>query len=132
MKWRYFWDKQINYAVHLVDLGTFFTRSAHRQIIPGSRGVIFEAVEQGITYFDSARAYAGSETYYGSVWPEHPDDLDTPINRALVVPMFPEVYDFGKRFGMRIKTTYGSTEVNAPLRLDYDHPDWKTCGYLKI
>jgi len=30
--------------------------------------VIEEAAFQGITYFDSARAYAGSEGYYGSFW----------------------------------------------------------------
>jgi len=32
--------------------------------------VIREAVNQGIGYFDSARAYAGSESYYGLVWPQ--------------------------------------------------------------
>lgn len=36
--------------------------------------VIETALEGGITYFDSARAYAGSETYYGLVWPEHPTE----------------------------------------------------------
>ena len=35
--------------------------------------VILEAFRQGITYFDSARAYAGSEGYYGSVWLKNPD-----------------------------------------------------------
>jgi len=33
--------------------------------------VIEEAALQGITYFDSARAYAGSESYYGAFWSEH-------------------------------------------------------------
>jgi predicted aldo/keto reductase-like oxidoreductase len=33
--------------------------------------VIEEAFSAGITYFESARAYAGSEKYYGLVWPEH-------------------------------------------------------------
>jgi aryl-alcohol dehydrogenase-like predicted oxidoreductase len=41
---------------------------------PGALAVIQEAVTQGITYYDSARAYAGSEGYYGSFWPEHPND----------------------------------------------------------
>ena len=36
--------------------------------------VIETALEEGITYFDSARAYAGSETYYGLVWPRRPID----------------------------------------------------------
>lgn len=34
----------------------------------GSQAVIQEAVHQGISYFDCARVYAGSEGYYGSVW----------------------------------------------------------------
>ena len=33
--------------------------------------VIGEAVDAGITYFDCARAYAGSESYYGRFWSQH-------------------------------------------------------------
>jgi aryl-alcohol dehydrogenase-like predicted oxidoreductase len=36
--------------------------------------VIESAIQEGITYFDSARAYAGSETYYGRVWRARPAD----------------------------------------------------------
>jgi predicted aldo/keto reductase-like oxidoreductase len=36
--------------------------------------VIEESLSQGIMYFDSARAYAGSESYYGLVWPNRPED----------------------------------------------------------
>ena len=38
-----------------------------------ARHVIHEAIDQGITYFDSARVYADSEVYYGSVWQEQPE-----------------------------------------------------------
>jgi len=37
-----------------------------------AEAVIREAIEQGITYFDCARVYAGSEGYYGRVWPNSP------------------------------------------------------------
>jgi aryl-alcohol dehydrogenase-like predicted oxidoreductase len=37
-----------------------------------ARSVIRQAVDQGITYFDSARVYSDSEVYYGSVWKEDP------------------------------------------------------------
>jgi aryl-alcohol dehydrogenase-like predicted oxidoreductase len=40
---------------------------------PQAQEVIREAITQGITYFDSAHAYADSEVYYGSVWAELPD-----------------------------------------------------------
>jgi aryl-alcohol dehydrogenase-like predicted oxidoreductase len=36
-----------------------------------ARRVIDEAVGQGITYFDSARAYDGSEDYLGRYWGDH-------------------------------------------------------------
>ncbi len=36
--------------------------------------VIHEAFRQGITYWDSAHAYAGSEGYYGAFWREHSAD----------------------------------------------------------
>lgn len=34
--------------------------------------VIMAALEEGVTYFDCAHAYAGSEGYYGKVWPSRP------------------------------------------------------------
>jgi predicted aldo/keto reductase-like oxidoreductase len=37
-----------------------------------SRAVIEEALSQGISYFDSARAYSDSENYYGMVWHDRP------------------------------------------------------------
>jgi len=36
-----------------------------------AKEVILEALNQGIGYFDSANAYAGSEGYYGHVWLNH-------------------------------------------------------------
>jgi aryl-alcohol dehydrogenase-like predicted oxidoreductase len=35
--------------------------------------VIAAAVASGVTYFDSAYAYAGSESYYGQFWERHPE-----------------------------------------------------------
>jgi carnitine-CoA ligase len=105
-------------------------------MIGGAAAVITErfSVER---FWDDARRFNATVTFFLGAManflarqPEQPDDATTPIDRALVVPMFPDVYDFGRRFGMRITTTYGSTEVNAPLRLGFDNPDWKTCGRL--
>ena len=38
-----------------------------------AQAVIEEAMRRGITYFDSAQAYAGSEGYYGRFWKENAD-----------------------------------------------------------
>ena len=40
---------------------------------PEAKAVIEEAAIQGITYFDSAQAYAGSQGYYGEFWSRHSD-----------------------------------------------------------
>jgi aryl-alcohol dehydrogenase-like predicted oxidoreductase len=38
-----------------------------------ARNVIQAAINNGISYFDSARVYSDSELYYGSVWREFPE-----------------------------------------------------------
>jgi aryl-alcohol dehydrogenase-like predicted oxidoreductase len=40
--------------------------------MPHARKVILEALDRGITYFDSAPAYSDSEIYLGKVWQEKP------------------------------------------------------------
>ncbi len=37
-----------------------------------ARKLIKEALDNGVTYFDSARVYSDSELYYGSIWKENP------------------------------------------------------------
>jgi len=37
-----------------------------------AQSVIRAAIEQGISYFDSARVYSDSEVYYGSIWGKDP------------------------------------------------------------
>lgn len=38
-----------------------------------AQAVIYEAIAQGMTYFDSARVYSDSELYYGTVWRHIPE-----------------------------------------------------------
>lgn len=57
-------------TVSRVGLGGEGVLRTHGQA-PQAQAVIREALAQGITYVDSARAYAGSETYYGSFWAEN-------------------------------------------------------------
>src|SRR6478609_7288636 len=40
--------------------------------LPEAVELIWRALELGVTYFDCAHAYAGSEDYHGAVWGEHP------------------------------------------------------------
>ncbi|MBT6202692.1 MAG: AMP-binding protein [Rhodospirillaceae bacterium] len=108
----------------------------YASMIAGSTSVITErfSVER---FWEDAKRFNATVTFFLGAManflarqPEQPGDAETSIERALVVPMFPDVHDFGKRFGMRIKTTYGSTETCSPHRMGWDYPNWKTCGKL--
>jgi crotonobetaine/carnitine-CoA ligase len=63
--------------------------------------------------------------------PEQPDDADNPISQASCGPLFPEIEDFKKRFGLEVNTGYGMTEIGAPLASTFDIVDWRSCGRLK-
>jgi aryl-alcohol dehydrogenase-like predicted oxidoreductase len=41
---------------------------------PEARTVIRESLRLGVTYYDTAPAYSGSQSYLGSVWAERPED----------------------------------------------------------
>ncbi len=57
--------------VTIVGLGGEGVLRTHGQDEEAS-AVIQEAIRQGITYFDCARVYAGSEGYYGQYWRQNP------------------------------------------------------------
>ncbi|MCY4609203.1 MAG: AMP-binding protein [bacterium] len=108
----------------------------YSSMIAGSAAVVTErfSVER---FWSDARRFGATVTFFLGAManflarqPRKPDDGDVPIERALVVPMFPDAGSFASRFDMKIKTTYGSTEVSAPHRMDWNDPDWKTCGRL--
>ncbi len=62
--------------------------------------------------------------------PARADDARTPLEKALVVPLFPEFEDFKRRFRIEVTTTYGSTECNVPIRAGFDVSDYRTSGRL--
>ncbi len=108
----------------------------YASLIAGSAAVVTERFSVQRFWQDARRFNAkvtfllGAMANFLARQPPQPDDSVTPIERALVVPMFPDVSDFGRRFNMKIKTTYGSTETCAPHRIGWDDPDWQTCGTL--
>ena len=60
--------------------------------------------------------------------PEAPGEAENPLDRVLVVPLVPEVEAFKQRFGCRVSTTWGGTEMNCPTRSGFDLPNNRTCG----
>ncbi len=63
--------------------------------------------------------------------PELPDDADNPLRSVVLGPMIPEMEQFKKRFGVRVTTTYGQTEIGCPLASGWDHGPPTTCGRVR-
>ena len=62
--------------------------------------------------------------------PARDDDHDNPMQRLLVVPLLTEIEDFKQRFGVKVSTTWGSTEINVPTRSSFTLANNKTCGWV--
>jgi carnitine-CoA ligase len=60
--------------------------------------------------------------------PERPDDADNPLRSMILGPMIPEMAAFERRFGVRVATCYGMTEVPPVIVTGWDHGPWETCG----
>jgi crotonobetaine/carnitine-CoA ligase len=61
---------------------------------------------------------------------QHPatGDADNPMDRMLLVPLVAELEAFKERFGVRVTTCYGSTEVNVPIAGDWSVNDPTVAG----
>jgi crotonobetaine/carnitine-CoA ligase len=66
----------------------------------------------------------------GVLWSQPPrdDDADNPLRGMILGPMIPEMDAFERRFGVRVATCYGMTEVPAVLVTGWDHGPTATCG----
>jgi crotonobetaine/carnitine-CoA ligase len=64
--------------------------------------------------------------------PPSPDDAEHQVRSVICGPMIPEVEDFEHRFGVRVATCYGQTEIGAPVATGWDHGPWATCGRLRL
>jgi len=60
-----------------------------------------------------------------------PDDADNPVRWLGLGPMIPEMEAFERRFGLRVVTCYGQTEIGTPVATGYDHGPWANCGKVR-
>ena len=60
--------------------------------------------------------------------PPRDDDADTPVENVILGPMIPDMEGFEKRFGVRVCTCYGQTEIGSPVSTGWDHGPWANCG----
>ena len=106
-----------------------------------SRGarLVFRERFSATTFWDDVRAT--DTTVAGLVGPltsllysaaPRADDADNPLRSVVVGPMIPEMLDFEQRFGVRVCTSYGQTEVGCPVATTWDHGPWATCGRPRL
>ena len=62
--------------------------------------------------------------------PVRDDDDDNPLRSMILGPMIEGMDAFERRFGVRVATCYGMTEVPPIIATGWDHGPWQTCGTL--
>ena len=60
--------------------------------------------------------------------PAQPADEDTPLRNVAMGPLIPQLEEFRQRFGVRVCTGFGMTEVGAPIASGWQIDDIRSCG----
>jgi crotonobetaine/carnitine-CoA ligase len=97
--------------------------------------VVLKEKWSGTDFWADIRRYRCSFTWLVGGMPAllysaraRPDDADNPLRYALMAPVLPEYRDFERRFGVKLATAYGMTELSMPVITDWDIPNHRTCG----
>jgi carnitine-CoA ligase len=108
--------------------------------LTGMRGVFREYFKTDEFWPDIKRYGCTSTLLLGAManfvyrQPEHPDEIDSPLAKVLMVPLIPELEQFCKRFGVRVHTVFNMTEISSPVVAGFDTvPDMPTsaCGKVR-
>ncbi|HET7654669.1 MAG TPA: AMP-binding protein [Acidimicrobiales bacterium] len=89
-------------------------------------------------FWDDIRAYrcttaglVGPMAALLLMMPPSDADRDHPLRSVALGPLPPTLDAFKERFGVRVCTGYGMTEIGAPLTSGWELPNHRTCGRLK-
>ncbi len=63
--------------------------------------------------------------------PERPDDALTPLKGVVMAPVLPAFEEFKRRFGVRVCTGFGMTEIGYPFASGWELTDHTTVGRLR-
>ena len=109
---------------------------AYATCLVGAQAVLARPFSVGAYWPDVRRHRATATFLLGAManflfqQPEAEDDADNPLERALVVPLLPEIEAFKRRFGCLVSTTWGATEFNVPTRSSFTLANDRTCGRI--
>jgi crotonobetaine/carnitine-CoA ligase len=112
----------------------------------GGMGVVFVMFVRGgsiafaerfdtATFLDTVRATGTTATFLLGVMasfleklPASPDDADTPLRLAFMVPLAGDIAAFSRRFGCEIYTIFNMTEISTPIISEPNPLVRGTCG----
>jgi crotonobetaine/carnitine-CoA ligase len=75
-----------------------------------------------------AAGLVGPMTALLAAAPPRADDAENPLRGVILGPMIAEMTAFERRFGVKVATCYGMTEVPPVIATGWDHGPWETCG----
>lgn len=102
--------------------------------LTGGRFVIRDKLSAG-AFWDDIRRFRITHTHllgissFLMVQPERPDDADNPLKRVLMNPVIADFRAFEARFGVKVSTGWGMTEIGFPTAAS-ELPNARTCGQL--
>jgi crotonobetaine/carnitine-CoA ligase len=127
-------------AIELGQHDVYYTAGLPLFHIAGKWGVLLAAAIKGATaivprqfsasgFWNDVRKHRATASYFLGAManflqrqPESPGDADNPLEKILMCPLLPDLDAFTRRFGVKVATAYGSTEVNAPIALSLGTP----------
>lgn len=119
--------------VYYICLPIFHANAQFLQLYPiliaGGKAVIYDSFS-GSSWLDRVRKHGATMTSILAamgefIWkqPPRPDDPDNPLRVVIAVPLAGATEEaFEKRFGVKIISAYGMTEIATPLFHPYDEP----------
>jgi crotonobetaine/carnitine-CoA ligase len=102
------------------------------------RRLVFRDVFSATHYWDDVRRFecsfgglVGSMASLLLARPPRPDDADHPLAGVIMAPLIPEIEAFRSRFGVRVCTAYGMTEIAYPFASGWELANLRSCGRLR-
>ncbi len=100
--------------------------------------LVFRESFSATRYWDDVRAYrcefggmVGPIAAMLMEQPARPDDADSPLRGVIMAPLIGRLDEFRARFGLRVCSGYGMTEIGYPLATGWDLFDNQSCGRVR-
>jgi carnitine-CoA ligase len=103
-------------------------------VLGGARLVIREGFSTD-AFWDDVRTFdicctglIGATASFISRQPVRLGERLTPLRDVLMGPVIPEYREFEARFGVKVRTLFGMTEIGGPIGTEGNLPNHRTCG----